>query len=802
MLGATVSHYRIRAKLGAGAMGVVYAAEDTTLGRAVALKFLAPELLHDPDALQRFKREARTASALNHPAICTIHEIGEHDHQHFIVMELLEGGTLKDRIAGGPLPLDQLLRIAIDVANALDAAHAEGIVHRDIKPANIFVTNRGHAKVLDFGLAKLASVGRPARGPDADSPTISGAPDHFSSGSGVTAGTIAYMSPEQIRGEDLDARTDLFSFGLVLYEMATGRQAFPGRTSGVILDAILNRDPARPLFLNPHLPPEADSIVTKALEKDRAVRYQTASDLGADLKRLQRDTSPDRSPRGSAAQAPVAARTHSWWRLGAVGAIVALLAGGAWFISQQRTANAGVPGQTAIAVLPFQNLGADRDTDFLRIGLADEIVGTLSPVSSLAVRPSTMTLRYAVAGVDPQAAGRELRVAKLLTGHFQREGDRLRITVEAIDVDSARTLWRDSVSVQPRDVIDMQKQIASRVRQGALPHLGTSSSAESATAAPQNAEAYDLYLRSAAFSYDAGPNAQAIEMLERSVERDPAYARAWAALGLRYNYHGSYSRGGTLALDQSHSAYERAVALDPNLISDAAAPLVLGLADRGHLDAAYRTAATLVDRHPRNARAHHVLGYVFRYAGLLEQATEECEAALARDPTDRRFRSCAIAFMQLRRYERARVFLRLDGGSEFSTAIEALVFLHEGQPQPALELLSKLPAGYVSHGEELWRACLERRAPPEIEKRSREAQLTGLGHRDPELKYIVAAAQAFCGRAEQAIELLRQAIDGKYCSYPFLTTDPMLANVRTHREYPALVAAGRACQETFQANRR
>ena len=326
MVGSTVSHYRILAKLGAGAMGIVYRAEDVLLGRTVALKFLSPELLDDADALQRFKREARTASALNHPSICTIHEIGEHDNQHFIVMEVVEGDTLKQRIADRSLSIAQRLTIAIDVADALDAAHAEGIVHRDIKPANILVTNRGHAKVLDFGLAKLASAGRLTRRPQEESPTITGATDHFSSGAGVMAGTIAYMSPEQIRGEELDARTDLFSFGLVLYEMATGRQAFSGQTSGVILDAILNRAPVPPLSVNPHLSPELDRIIAKALEKDRTVRYQTASDLRADLERLKRDTNPDQSASGSVALgAPVVERTRGWRRIAASAAVISLL---------------------------------------------------------------------------------------------------------------------------------------------------------------------------------------------------------------------------------------------------------------------------------------------------------------------------------------------------------------------------------------------------------------------------------------------------------------------------------------------
>ena len=457
-----------------------------------------------------------------------------------------------------------------------------------------------------------------------------------------------------------------------------------GQTSGIIFDAILNRAPVRVTSVQPELPLELDRIVGKALEKDREVRYQTASDLRADLERLKRDASSGRSavepvPSGVSRVAPM---RRKYLRLGIAGAIVALLvAAGVWFSGRPRDARAPESAQTAIAVLPFQNLSADQEADFLRFGLADEVAGTLSPVSSLAVRPSTMTRKYAASDFDPQAAGRELRVAKLVTGHFLREGDRLRITVEAIDVESARVLWRDVVSAQANNLIGMQEQIATRVQQGLLPLLGVSPGAESASARPTNAEAYDLYLRSAAAPYDAAPNKQAIAMLERCVGLDPSYGRAWAALGLRYNYDAQYSDGGPVAYQRSESAYERAIALDPTLIGDAAAPLVLARTNKGQLEAAYEMASALVERHPRNSRAQFALGYVFRYAGLLEDAAAQCEAAMDRDPTDRRLRSCAIAFARLGRYGRARDFLRPDGGSEFAAAYGAEIFLREGNSQ-------------------------------------------------------------------------------------------------------------------------
>jgi non-specific serine/threonine protein kinase len=526
MIGESVSHYRITRRLGSGGMGVVYEAEDTQLGRNVALKFLPPEMAQDTLALERFQREARAASALNHPGICTVYAIEAHEGQPFIAMELLEGETLGERMGHGALELGTLLDLAAQIADALESAHAKGIVHRDLKPANLFVNARGQVKILDFGLAKVEGARETAHA-DSDAPTA--VRPHDLTKAGTTLGTVSYMSPEQARGQFTDARSDLFSLGAVVYQMAAGRVPFPGETSAVIFDAILNREPQPLVQANPAMPPELERIALKALEKDRNFRYQGASEFKTDLLRLKRDVSSGKRRSADSGDGR----------------------------------EAGKSLDKSIAVLYFENLSGIKEDEYLRDGVTEDIINELFKIKGLRIFSRPTVLVYRDKPVPASQIGQQLGAKYVLTGSLRRSGSRLRINAQLVDAATDFPLWSERYDREMQDVFEVQDEIARKIAEALRVTLSPQEKEALAARPTENLLAYDQYLRGRSYSRRlTRQDLQfALQMFESATAIDPAFALAYAAIARVCSQFYSDFEALPSWLERAEAAAERAAAL-------------------------------------------------------------------------------------------------------------------------------------------------------------------------------------------------------------------------------------------------
>ena len=606
MLGTTISHYRVLDRLGSGGMGVVYRAEDMRLGREVALKTLPPEVENDPQMVERLVREARSASSLNHPNICTIHEVDEADGHHFITMELLQGQTLRERIAESPIPTAELVRIGIQVADALDAAQKKGIVHRDIKPANVFLTIRGEAKVLDFGLAKLETQKQSiptAAGITATGIIAAPATDFHLTSSGQTVGTIAYMSPEQARGQQLDARSDLFSLGIVLYEMATGSLPFTGSTTALMFDAILNREPVPIAHLNADLPHAFGNIVHKLLEKDPKLRYQSASDVVADLRRVRRDTS---SAKSVPANAPSTRKA---------GKII-----------------------DSLAVLPFSNATGDPEFDSLGETIAEGAIDALSHVSRLRVVPRSKSFRFRDQADDLHTVGEKLEVRAVLSGRLTIRGDQLSIRAELIDVAKDTQLWGSQFSCGLNEVQDVEQEIARRVIEKLrAPSSGAAKKGarKVAPAAEAPNDAYELFARANDRAIEWTPDGlqAGIELYQQAIDVDGQCAPAFGCMAIAYAMLAVVGRVDTAAaLGRAKEYGRRAIEMDETL-SEAHAALSLAetFADF-NLPAALWEGERALQLNPNSAIARYAHAQSLAACGRLEEAIEHARAGCEVDP--------------------------------------------------------------------------------------------------------------------------------------------------------------------------
>jgi serine/threonine protein kinase/Tfp pilus assembly protein PilF len=695
LIDQTISHYRILKKLGGGGMGVVYEAEDVNLKRHVALKFLPDSVVNTQETLERFRREAQSASALNHPNICTIHEIGENEGRPFIAMELMKGKTLKHAIDGKPMEIDTVLDLGAQIADALDAAHAERIIHRDIKPANIFLTERGQAKLLDFGLAKQGkeSVG------ETEMPTASVAQQLTQSGS--TMGTVAYMSPEQARGKVLDQRTDLFSFGVVLYEMVTGTQPFVGNSTGEVLEAIFTKQPLSPVRLNPNIPIELERIIYKALEKDPKLRYAHASDMQTDLQRLRRDSISGRS---SVVQIPTVKTDQSKQKWIWIPLALILIAGIFWF-TRERSKTPSVspvaqqtpPPKTekpSIAVLPFVNMSPDKNQEYFSDGLSEQLLNDLARTPGLRVIARTSSFQFKGKTEDLRVIGQKLDVANILEGSVRKEGNKVRITAQLIQTSDGSHLWSDTYDRELNDVFAVQDDIARSVA-GAL--KVTLLGEKKSPVKTQNTAAYTAYLQGRYF-FDRSTKEdleKAIHYYEQALQFDPEYAPAFVGLAaVRYRQAGNGHVSVAEGIQKARNEVNKALNLDPNLGEAHAQMGSINMAydwDWAAADVSFKRALNL---EPGNAVVLRRSALLASTLGKFDQAIELTQKSLQLDPLSLLASSNLALFYyydgQLKEAESGfRKVLELRPDYPGTHCRLGLILLEQSNPQAALAAMQR-----------------------------------------------------------------------------------------------------------------
>jgi TolB-like protein/Flp pilus assembly protein TadD len=790
--GAQLEHYTIVSMIGAGGMGEVYLAQDTRLRRKVAIKMLTPELTGDQRGMRRFEQEAHAASALNHPNILTIYEFGHADGLHFIVSEFVEGVTLRQKMSNCRLELNAVVEIVIQIASALVAAHASGIVHRDIKPENVIVRNDGIVKVLDFGIAKLSRLytGQITR----RSALGIGLSD---SGSGMIHGTAKYMSPEQARGIAVDARSDIFSLGSVIYELVTDRAAFDGETASDVIAEILKVEPPSPAEFVPDLPLEIERIIAKALCKDRNSRYQSIAELLTDFQGFKKEAEFQ-----AKLQLPVRADPvkPGWWMWRIAVLLVVVFAIGYFFARKLHP----VPtpgGPRSLAVLPFRNLRPDPETDFLGYSLADEIITKLDYVNALTVRPSSSVDKYRNQVVDPKKVATDLNVDTLLTGTFIKDGDHLRITTQLVDVKPDRILWREAIDLKYDNLLTVQDRVTQQIIKELQLNLSPAEAANLKAEKPISSLAYEDYLRGIDL-YSLNDFAGAIEMLEKATALEPNYAPAWAQLGRAYTTNASLQFGGREQYSKAQGAFEKAIALSPALLEPRIYMANL-LTDTGRVEQAVPLLRSVLQDNPNDAEAHWELGYAYRFAGMLRESVVECEKARQNNPQVKISSAAVNGYLYLGEYEKFLQSLPANDSAYimfYRGLAEYYMDHHQRAAQEfdrAFEKNSSLLPTNV--GKALSDSIKHDNGRSLKLLQQTEDKIEERGVSDPELIYKVAQAYAVLGNKASALHMLRHSIGGGFFCYPYLVSDPLLQSLRGEAEFEALINQAHQRHEQFKA---